>query len=419
MTIAPSTSDADGDALTLEIASDPAHGTAAVNGSGGITYSPAADYVGEDLFTYTASDGEATSAAATVTVTVNAVNDAPTVGAVADVTAVYSDPIPSITITASDQDGGSTGLTFSQTGLPAGLALTSAGGTATISGTVTGAPGSAPVTVTACDAGGACDSTSFTIVVSAETATVRLAQNNPHAVPVVRGTAPAITFTGRITDAADGSFGDVARIQGSNVSVTLRPVGGGTPATCSASITRRVAATVTSPGFVDVSCAFAAGVKIDVYEVALAVNGSFVGADYSLLTVYDPASRGASGAGFLTLPNGNTGEFAFSASSSNKGVKGKVAFLERNPNGVVVNTVFGPNLQTIAVSTTSPLTATITGKAVVNGAGNYGLIVTAIDGGTAADRVGLKISAPAGAPSVPSLSFGPINVSPGGAVIVR
>ena len=70
VTIAPSTSDADGDALTLEIASDPAHGTAAVNGSGGITYSPAADYVGEDLFTYTASDGAATSAAATVTVTV-------------------------------------------------------------------------------------------------------------------------------------------------------------------------------------------------------------------------------------------------------------------------------------------------------------------------------------------------------------
>ena len=39
--------------------------------------SPDADYNGPDSFTYTASDGTATSSIATVSITVNAVNDTP------------------------------------------------------------------------------------------------------------------------------------------------------------------------------------------------------------------------------------------------------------------------------------------------------------------------------------------------------
>ena len=46
--------------------------------NGSFTYTPAADFNGTDTFTYRASDGSAQSNPATVTITVTAVNDAPT-----------------------------------------------------------------------------------------------------------------------------------------------------------------------------------------------------------------------------------------------------------------------------------------------------------------------------------------------------
>src|SRR5207244_3038711 len=56
--------DVDGDALTITNASTPAHGSAVVNGSGTITYTPAANYNGPDGFTYTISDGNGGTATA-------------------------------------------------------------------------------------------------------------------------------------------------------------------------------------------------------------------------------------------------------------------------------------------------------------------------------------------------------------------
>ncbi len=69
--------DADGDALTTSLVTSPAHGAVSHNADGSFTYTPAANYNGTDTFTYRVSDGAATSAAATVTVKVTAVNDAP------------------------------------------------------------------------------------------------------------------------------------------------------------------------------------------------------------------------------------------------------------------------------------------------------------------------------------------------------
>ncbi len=61
--------DAEGDALTFNISSQPAHG--ALSGTPpDVTYTPEAGFTGEDTFSFTASDGVATSAPATVTVTV-------------------------------------------------------------------------------------------------------------------------------------------------------------------------------------------------------------------------------------------------------------------------------------------------------------------------------------------------------------
>ena len=48
-----------------------------LNADGSFTYTPNANFNGADSFTYTANDGTADSNVATVTITVDAVNDAP------------------------------------------------------------------------------------------------------------------------------------------------------------------------------------------------------------------------------------------------------------------------------------------------------------------------------------------------------
>ncbi|WP_374158958.1 Ig-like domain-containing protein [Mycobacterium sp. G7A2] len=70
--------DADADTLTAVLASGPSHGALTLNNDGTFTYTPTANYNGTDSFTYTATDGAATSNTATVSITVNPVNDAPT-----------------------------------------------------------------------------------------------------------------------------------------------------------------------------------------------------------------------------------------------------------------------------------------------------------------------------------------------------
>lgn len=68
--------DLDGDTLTYQVATGPTHGT--LSGTApNLTYAPALNYNGPDSFTFTVNDGSGPSAPATVDITVNAVNDAP------------------------------------------------------------------------------------------------------------------------------------------------------------------------------------------------------------------------------------------------------------------------------------------------------------------------------------------------------
>ena len=71
-----------GQTLTVGNVSDPANGTAVDNGDGTITYTPDADFFGTDSFTYEVCDNGTPSLCdtATVTITVNPVNDAPVAG---------------------------------------------------------------------------------------------------------------------------------------------------------------------------------------------------------------------------------------------------------------------------------------------------------------------------------------------------
>ncbi|PRC46706.1 adhesin, partial [Mycobacterium sp. ITM-2017-0098] len=93
--------DANGEALTVSGVSQGTHGTTTFTASG-VTYTPNANFVGADSFTYTATDGSLTGTA-TVTVTVTAIDDAPV--AVGDSVTVAEDSGPTvIAVLANDTD---------------------------------------------------------------------------------------------------------------------------------------------------------------------------------------------------------------------------------------------------------------------------------------------------------------------------
>ena len=73
-------SDAEGNALTAIVVSGPAHGVLTLNPDGSFSYTPDANYNGTDAFSYKANDGTADSNVATVTIAIDAVNDAPVAG---------------------------------------------------------------------------------------------------------------------------------------------------------------------------------------------------------------------------------------------------------------------------------------------------------------------------------------------------
>ena len=74
--------DLDGDRFTIAKVSDPAHGTLGLDPQyGTFAYTPVANFNGTDSFTYKANDGIEDSNVATVEITVNPVNDAPSFAA--------------------------------------------------------------------------------------------------------------------------------------------------------------------------------------------------------------------------------------------------------------------------------------------------------------------------------------------------
>jgi hypothetical protein len=70
-------SDPDGDALTVAVIEQPANGTVEVLQDGTLHYTPAADFFGDDAFTYQVGDDQGGADEATVQVTVSGTQDAP------------------------------------------------------------------------------------------------------------------------------------------------------------------------------------------------------------------------------------------------------------------------------------------------------------------------------------------------------
>jgi VCBS repeat-containing protein len=103
-------SDSDLDSLTFHAGSvSPAHGTLTVNSDGTFNYVPAANFHGTDSFSFKVNDGTSDSAEATVTVTVNSVNDAPV--ATASTATISKNRELTGTLSGSDVDGDSLNFT--------------------------------------------------------------------------------------------------------------------------------------------------------------------------------------------------------------------------------------------------------------------------------------------------------------------
>jgi VCBS repeat-containing protein len=95
-------SDVDGDGLGSSVLSGPSNGTLTLDGDGSFTYTPNENFNGADSFTYSANDGNGGSDQATVTITVNDVNDVPVANN--DSTSTPEDIAVDINVVANDTD---------------------------------------------------------------------------------------------------------------------------------------------------------------------------------------------------------------------------------------------------------------------------------------------------------------------------
>jgi VCBS repeat-containing protein len=163
--------DNENDDLTATLLTSPSHAASfTLNPDGSFSYTPAANFHGSDSFTYKVSDGTVDSNSATVTLTVNAVNDVPTIS-VAPGGLFPTDTSARLNLVVADIDNSAASLTLSAASsntqlVPNGniaFGGTGANRTSTIT-IVNGRTGTAIVTLTVSD-GQASSTTTVTIKV--------------------------------------------------------------------------------------------------------------------------------------------------------------------------------------------------------------------------------------------------------------
>ncbi len=133
-------SDVEFNPMRAVLVTGPAHAASfSLNTDGSFNYVPVADFAGTDTFTYYATDGNSSSASATVTISVANVNDAPSVvnntgWAVAEGNSVV---VSSTELSVSDIDNTASELTYTLTTLPANGRMTLSGVTLAVGATWT------------------------------------------------------------------------------------------------------------------------------------------------------------------------------------------------------------------------------------------------------------------------------------------
>ncbi|RQP16956.1 MAG: gliding motility-associated C-terminal domain-containing protein [Parapedobacter sp.] len=132
-------SDPEGNALTASLTVAPVNGTIVLNADGSFTYSPNTNYNGPDSFEYQVCDNGMPSRCDTawVYLTIEAVNDAPTITAPATIAANEDIPTPLTGISFADVDAGSAVVTVTFS-VASGTLSAPSGGGVTVSGSETG-----------------------------------------------------------------------------------------------------------------------------------------------------------------------------------------------------------------------------------------------------------------------------------------
>ena len=162
-------SDADGDPLKTYLLTTPADGSVTVAEDGSFTYTPDSNFNGTDSFTYLLLDDAGGSDSATVSITVDAVNDAPVIASqTLDVDENSAAGTVVGTVVASDPDVGQV-LTYTFDTPPAEFDIDPSTGEITVAaGAILDAdvaPTSYNLTVTVTDNGSPSESTSATVTI--------------------------------------------------------------------------------------------------------------------------------------------------------------------------------------------------------------------------------------------------------------
>jgi len=212
--------DPDGTPLTVILETLPSHGALVLNANGAFTYTPTPNYNGTDAFSYRVVDTNGAVDLATVTLTVNASNDAPTV-------AINN---PSVTVERGQlatNSGTYADLDSDNIFLSANLGMVSNNANGTFSWNLTTGeltPATSTVTITASDSNGGSATTSFNLTVNnpppPPNTPPTIAMNNP-SVTVERGQVAtnsgiyndvdshSVTLTasvGQVSNNANGTF---------------------------------------------------------------------------------------------------------------------------------------------------------------------------------------------------------------------
>ncbi|MCS6288724.1 MAG: DUF4347 domain-containing protein [Nitrospira sp.] len=114
----------DGDAISTILVSGPSHGTLTLNPDGSFSYTPHANYVGPDSFTYRVTDGTLQSNLAAVSLMISPANDAPVVTPIAPDVTFVEGGLPQVfdatgtigDVDAANFDGGSLTVSISVNG---------------------------------------------------------------------------------------------------------------------------------------------------------------------------------------------------------------------------------------------------------------------------------------------------------------
>ena len=193
LTVLGNDTDPNGDSLIVAGVDAPANGTATISGVT-VVYTPTLNFNGTDTFSYTASDGALTDTA-TITVTVDPVNDAPALDPIG-AQVVNEGALIGFTATATDVDVADT-LSFSFSNVPGGAST--GGASFSWTPTETQGPGVYTMTVTVSDNGSP-------VLTDSETISITVNEVNiaPVLAPIGNRTVneeSLLSFTASATDA--------------------------------------------------------------------------------------------------------------------------------------------------------------------------------------------------------------------------